>query len=290
MEPLECELNQFVASKDLSPRSVKALRSDLRKFCRWFQNANGESFDPGRVTVRDVADFRDHLFNTQRQCVATVNRAVVSVRSFLGHLVQTGVLPANPAKAVKEMRRVKTVPKGLSNSQVRRIMREVELRGDVRAGAILGVMLHGGLRVGDVVGLTLADVEIGPKSGTLLCRRGKGRKQRVVPLSVEGRRLLGAWLAVRPPVDSSRVFIGERGPLTEDGVRSLCSKYAALSGIAFSPHTLRHTFAHRFLAESQNDLVALAQILGHENLNTTAMYTGRSDSELQEKVEQLRFE
>ena len=121
-------------------------------------------------------------------------------------------------------------------------------------------------------------------------RLGKGNKLRIVPLPVEARRLLSIYLETRPPVQSQTVFIGERGPLTDDGVRAVCSRYAAITGVSFTPHTLRHTFAHRFLASSSNDIVALAQILGHESLNTTAIYTKRSQDELQQRVDELRYE
>ena len=73
---LPTEVDQFLAAHDFSRHTVRAIKSDLAKFVRWFTSANGERFDPQRVTVRDVADFRDHLARVQRQAVATVNRAL----------------------------------------------------------------------------------------------------------------------------------------------------------------------------------------------------------------------
>lgn len=290
MSDLPTLVTQYLEAHDFSHHTDRAIRADLAKFAAWFSNANGERFDPTRVTVRDVADFRDHLSRVRRQSVSSVNRALVSVRRFLGHLVRSGALSANPADSVRELRLVPTVPKGVTSAQVRRIMREVELRQDRRAGAIIGLMLYAGLRVSDVVGLELSDVTITPRSGQVVCRRGKGNKLRIVPLPVEGRRLVSIYLECRPPVHEQAVFIGERGPLTDDGVRAICSRYAAITGVSFTPHTLRHTFAHRFLAASSNDIVALAQILGHESLNTTAIYTRRSQDELQQRVEDMRYE
>ncbi len=181
-------------------------------------------------------------------------------------------------------------PKGLSTSQVRKILREMELRQDYKAGACIGLMLHAGLRASEVVGLELDDIMIGPRSGQIVCRHGKGNKQRTIPLSVEARRVVQAYLETRPPLECQAVFIGERGPLTYSGLRAICSKYAAITGVAFTAHQLRHSFAHRFLDQSQNDLVGLAQILGHESLNTTSIYTRRRQDELQASIDGLRYE
>ena len=290
MTDLPACVNDFLASNDFSHHTIKAITADLRKFISWFSTANGERFDPTRVTVRDVADFREHLARVRRQSVATVNRALVSIRRFLRYLVASGALSGNPAESVKELRRMPITPKGLTTAQVRRILREMELRQDYKAGACIGLMLHAGLRASEVIGLELDDVTVAPRSGQITCRQGKGNKQRIVPLSVEARRVVQAYLETRPSVECQAVFIGERGALTYSGLRAICSKYAAITGVAFTAHKLRHTFAHRFLSQTTNDLVGLAQILGHESLNTTSIYTRRGQEELQASIDGLRYE
>ena len=279
----------YLDAHDFSHHTSRAVINDLRKFVRWFTSANGEVFTVKRITLRDVTDFRNWLHRDQRQAVATVNRALVMIRRFLDWLIEQGHLQTNPAKGVKELRRQQLAPKGLERADVRRLLREIELRQDIRAGAIFGMLLFTGCRVSDVVSLELLDLMISERSGSVVFRHGKGNKQRTVPLPLPARRAVQEYLESRPPVPSSNVFVGERGPMTDAGIRALCRKYSAVIGVHLHPHVFRHTYAKQFLSDNGNDLVSLAQVLGHENLQTTARYSQRSEQQLVEAANRVTY-
>lgn len=279
----------YLNSHDFSDHSVKAFIFDIRKFAQFFTSVNKEPFDSTRITTVDLTSFKRHLREEKHQAVSTVNRALVSIRGYLEWLVGQNRLEANPGKVVKELRRQQPVPKGLERSQVRKLLREIDLRNDIRGKAVFSLFLHTGCRVSDLVQIELQDLIISDRSGSVIFRNGKGSKERQVPLTVECRKALHEYLAVRPPVSSQILFIGERGPLSDVGIRSLCNKYSCICGFKIHPHLLRHSFALQFLKDTNNDLVALAQILGHENLNTTKIYSQRSDSDLAEIAERLSY-
>jgi integrase/recombinase XerC len=280
---------RFFQSRDYSPNSIRAILFDLRKFFAYFTTLNREPFDSTRITAMDLSGFKRDLREKQRQAVATTNRALVSIRRYLDWMVAEKILMVNPAKMVKELRRQRPVPKGLDRSQVRRLFRELELRCDVRSKAIFSLFFHTGCRVSDLVQAELSDIIISERSGSIVYRNGKGGKERMVPLPLAVRNALTDYLAVRPPVDSDLLFIGERGALTDIGVRAICSKYTAITGVKIHPHLCRHTFAKQYLESTNNDVVGLAQILGHNDLNTTKIYCQKTIEQVSVEMDRIEY-
>ena len=194
----------YLGAHDYAANTQRVVVMDLRKFAAWFAQANAEPFCIKRVTTRDVTDFKDWLRRDRGQAVLTVNRCLVILRRFFAWAVNKGHIPANPAKPVKELRRQQLAPKGMERSDVRRLLREIELRQDVRANAIFSIFLYTGCRISDLVALELPDLMISERSGSVVFRFGKGGKQRSVPLPLPARRALQAYLETRPPIASAK--------------------------------------------------------------------------------------
>jgi len=285
-EELVCE---FIKMLDVSKHTIDALILDIRKFAKWFTSANAEPWDIERVTSRDVIDFRDYLKTEKKQAVSTINRNLASIRKYFKWLSGKGHIELNPTVGIKELKKQPLAPQGLTRADVRKLLREVELRSDVRAKAIFSLILYTGARLSDVTFLELTDLSISDRSGTVFYRHGKGSKQRIVPLPLQARKAISQYLQSRPPVGSQRVFLGERGELNRRGMQAIFEKYRALTGIDnLHCHVLRHTFSHNFLSSAGN-LVQLASLLGHESLNTTAIYTKNSISQLGEAVDRMVY-
>lgn len=218
------------------------------------------------------------------------------IRAYCDFLVAQGRLSKNPAADVQAIRVAKqeTAPEVLSPQELQKLRREVYKSENKRDIAIFDTLLYTGVRVDELIHLTLDDIEISERKGTLIIRSGKGNKYREVPLSVQARKAISDYLEVRPATNSQRLFMGERGPLqTTDAVWRVIKKYARRVGLEqkVHPHLLRHQFATELVRRKKNgrpvDLSTAAGLLGHKNINTTLVYTKPTPEELAQAVEGL---
>lgn len=281
------ELADFLASRDYSANTEIAFAGDIKAFAAWFLKMNAEAFSIGRVTSADVATYRDQL-RAQGRAVATINRKLHALRAFLTWAKEEGHIPTNPAKKIKEFKQQPLAPKGLDRTQVRKLLRESELRGDHLAQGLFSFLVLTGARASDLIAAKLNDLIITERTGKVVFRNGKGGKERTVPLPAPAREALREWLQHRPQTESNSLFVTCRGDgISGRRLRDICNKYSRLCGFDFSPHTLRHSYAKLFLDSSSNDLVSLMSILGHESIKTTARYAMRSEAQLAEAVEKM---
>ena len=266
----------------------------LQDFAAWYQQTYAAAPDPVLLTAEELREWRAHLTGARKLQAATVNQRLAAVKALARHCGRSLAVPnvkrvAQPVEPLngRELGRLFAVAEGtLAAADDPDAGGDWLARRDV---AILSLLARGGLRVSEVVALHLGDVTLNERSGAALVRQGKGLKERAVALALQARKDLRAYLDVRPDWPTSRLFFSRTGqPLNTRDVERLVEKFTRLAGISrkVTPHTLRHTFATRFLRQG-GDLATLQMLLGHANLATTARYLHPDAAQVQGMVEDL---
>ncbi len=274
----------YLYGKHKSPHTVEGYISDLSLFVTWFEGSAGENFDPKAVTQVDLKQYLSYMRAVKKMKPASVARPVRALNNFFEWLAVSRQISENPAADLRVPTEMKRPPKSLGPQDLYRLRRAVYKGRNPRDIAILEILSDAGLRVSELCGLEIGDLEICERKGSVRVR-GKGDKYREVPLNLDARKALSAYLGDRG-LTPGRLFLGQRGPMSPSGVFRTLQKYAQQARLDVSPHILRHTFATALL-RSGADLVTVKTLLGHENINTTAIYTGPTQEILEAAVDRL---
>ena len=288
---IESLLLDFLAylelERGLSRNTLEAYRSDLLQFGEFLDR---RGLAPARVTHGEVAAFLSEL----EVAPSTLSRKVACLRSFYRYLRREGAIDHDPTADLRGPRKPQRLPRVLTREQVARLLEQP--RGTeplaLRDRALLELMYACGLRASEAIGLQLADVDL--EEG-LLCARGKGSKERIVPVGRQavaavraylrsGRPALSAAGSRSAPAVQARLLLNSRGGgLTRQGLYKIIKGHARRAGLEerMSPHTLRHSFATHLLAGGC-DLRSLQEMLGHADLATTQVYTHLSSERLKQ--------
>jgi integrase/recombinase XerD len=274
--------------RGLARNTLEAYRSDLLAFGRHLA-ARGLELET--VSSREIADYLAELATGGEGPAAsasTVRRKSACLRSFYRHLRREGVRESDPTAAVAAPKRPARLPDVLSRDEVRSLLAQPSGTepATLRDRALLETMYACGLRASEVTGLDLADVDL--EAGVLRAR-GKGSKERIVPVGRAARAALRSYLdRGRPTLAGQRhesaVFLnGRGGPLSRQGLYAIVVRHGRAAGLGgrLTPHTLRHTFATHLLAGGC-DLRSLQEMLGHADVSTTQIYTHLSTGRLKE--------
>ncbi len=269
---------------------------DLLDFAQWLSRRQQDFANAGREAVEDYLVQCD----AQGLSKATRTRRLSSIRQLFRFAFEEGWRKDNPALRLSGPGKAKSLPKTLSEAEVTRLMDAARTRARnpadrLRDTALFELLYATGLRVSELVGLPIAAVRGDPR---MILVRGKGDKERMVPLSSPARTALAIWLKHRDADDeagrkagraASRFLFpgdGREGHLTRQYFHSLVKDMAVLAGISpvrVTPHVLRHAFATHLLAHGA-DLRVIQTLLGHSDVATTEIYTHVLDDHLKELV------
>jgi integrase/recombinase XerD len=266
--------------RGLSRNTLEAYRSDLLQFGAYLARRGVDVLAAGHA---DLSGFLAELAagGEDRPAVApaTLQRKAACLRSFYRHLRREELIAHDPTADLRAPRKRQRLPQVLDRGEVARLLHAP--RGTspaaLRDRALLELMYACGLRASEATGLELRDLDL--KDGVLRAR-GKGSKERLVPIGREAIAAVRAYLERGRPAlvglgDEPRVFVNRRGSgLTRQGLYKIVQRHAAAVGLQdrMSPHTLRHTFATHLLAGGC-DLRSLQEMLGHADVATTQIYT-----------------
>jgi integrase/recombinase XerD len=281
-EPLVLDFLAYLEyERGLSRNTLDAYRSDLLQYGAWLK---AQELDPLRVTHSDLGDFLSGL----DVATATLQRKIACLRSFHRHLRREDLIADDPTVHIKAPRQGRRLPKVLTRDEVTRLLEQPAGTepGALRDRALLELMYACGLRASEATGLQLQDLDL---EAGLLRARGKGSKERIVPVGSTAARALLAYLQRgRPKLvgvkHESALFVNQRGQeLTRQGLYKIVQRHAKTAGLAhkMSPHTLRHTFATHLLAGGC-DLRSVQEMLGHADIATTQLYTHLSPDRLRD--------
>ncbi len=290
-QPFEHLVLDFLAylefERGLSRNTLDAYRSDLQQFGGHLERTGRDALS---VVHADLADFFATLAtgDADRPPVkpATLQRKVACLRSFYRHLRREALLQDDPTVQLRAPRQTRKLPQVLSRDEVARLLEQPSGAAPpaLRDRALLEVMYACGLRASEATGLEVGDVDL---EAGILRARGKGSKERLVPIGSTAGRALAVYLQRgRPKLAGDRLeprlFLNHRGAgLTRQGLYKIVQRHARSAGLAekMSPHTLRHTFATHLLAGGC-DLRSLQEMLGHADIATTQLYTHLSADRL----------
>ena len=289
---IETFLEAQAAEMGAAHNTLMAYGRDLRAYADWLSARGGHD-----LLFATQADVEAYLVACDAEGLAQATRArrLSSIRQFYRFAVDEGWRGDNPAIRLQGPGRRRALPRTLSEAEVGHLLDAAPQVGrsdteQVRNGALVALLYATGMRVSELVGLPLAAAQGDPE---MLLVRGKGGKERLVPLSPPARAALTAWLAVRAR-DKRRAASpwlfpssGRAGHLTRHRFYGLVKQIAAHAGVAsdtVTPHRLRHAFATHLLANGA-DLRVIQTLLGHADLATTEIYTHVLDARLRTLVE-----
>ncbi|GAX90763.1 tyrosine-type recombinase/integrase [Effusibacillus lacus] len=293
-------INDFVhtlsTKEDLNSKTLKEYASDLKQFIRWFESSEQSNqkkdvaFRLEDVATPTLTRYQEVMQKIMKLKPATINRRLVTLKRFFGWAATEGRIRRDPSKPVKLIPEEKTSPRQMTEKEEAALVAAAEHSGSLRDQTIIILMIYTGLRTMEVCDLAPEDIKIGKRSDHVIVRSGKRNKEREVPLNSTCRSALEKYMATLSP-NSKYLFPSEKtgGRLSERALRHLIQKYMKLARLeGLSAHDLRHRFG--YVMAVNTPLHRLAQIMGHDSLDTTMIYVKATQADLHPEAEKIAWQ
>ena len=289
-EDINDYLNYILLEKRLSTNTYDSYAFDLECFNNYFKNKKINS-----INENDIVLYLEYLRNDKHLSARSIERHLTTIRGLFKYLVKMEIIKYDITKNIDNLKIGKHLPMTLTPDEINKLM-DIALDSpfNYRTKAMLEVMYGSGLRVSELVSLTLNDIDL--YNDTILVH-GKGSKERIVPLGDYAKEYLTKYLEVRNSLikrkngNPDKLFLNNHGkPITRNGFNFLLSKLLKEKGIEkeVTPHTLRHSFATHML-DNGADLRTIQELLGHSDIVTTRIYTHVSKKQIQSNYDKYEI-
>ena len=276
--------------RSLGRRTVEEYEDDLKHFFRWLEPHFLDGMTFSALDTRTIREFLADLRKVRNYTASGVNRKIACLKGYFSYLEVEKILDTNPMNKIRSAKEARLLPKVLSLDDIGLLLETVERRLAeaknpelaLRDRAIFELFYATGIRLSELVGLNAEDLDFSNQTMRVV---GKGRKERVVFFNDTAEMAVSEYLHATPrSKPGTPLFLNRYGArLSQRGVEKMFSTVLKASGLAkhASPHTLRHSFATHLL-EGGSDLVTIKELLGHESLQTTQIYTNISKKRMQQ--------
>ena len=293
MDTKEYYLNVFVDylnKSDKSSGTISTYTANIKGFIKYYVESYSEEFIPENVIMMDLKDYRNYLLNIKRQKASTINNKIAALKEYFFFLQSNGIIKDNPAENLKKIRTNKpTAPKSFSDTEFKKIKRYVYRSQKELWIVVFELLSKTGVRVSELINIRLADITINERSGNLRVI-GKNQKERNIPLHLDVRKTITAYMEVRDrmSISSDYLLISERKrPFTRSGIFKMLKRWENDTNIKIHPHIFRHHFAIQVLNTPNADINTVQYLLGHESIESSAIYLKVRQEDLEKSINAL---
>jgi len=278
--------------KFASPSTIYGYNKELKKFIDFIISENIS--DINLISTRIIRQYFYYAKDNRGLGQSTISKIIATIKSFFNYLEEEEIIIKNPARKIKVPKKVCRIPSVMSRYEVDLIIRSVDFaplrcrKNNIRDKLTLSLLYYTGIRKSELLNLNWTDINL--SKSFIIIRRGKGGKDRLIPLHKEVTRLLDKYLDERIPLKTDALIIGEQGKrLCNCSFTYLLNMYLCISGLkkkGYTAHSFRHSFATH-LVEAGVDLFKVQKLLGHASLDTTKIYINFNSSQMAKAVDRL---
>ena len=273
----------YLRSEERSKNTIGCYIRDSKVFIDWYSSRTDCGLD--KLIELDAIEYKKHLLSTN-ESVVTANRKIASINAFCKWLYESGTTPVKISVKPLKNRDARQY-KGLEQRDLRKLRAEIHRNRNKMHICIIEILIGTGLRVSELCNIRLRDIDISERKGSIRVV-GKGMVNRTIPLNKDVRKAIQDYLEVRPVNDSDFLLIGQRGAFQRNAINLILEKYGKRVDVEVTPHKLRHTLGYKLVKEG-TAITTIQQILGHDNIMTTNLYTVTTEQDMNDSLEALEW-